>query len=195
MCNCPPRRGNAACACPPAAIQLKDSAGANVGAVVSLPFGGIANLTLPAGGGGVPTLPNVVDLFTPAAACAVVPATGFLLAEDGVSYDVNSVVQTARRKRLTVAPLTANGPAATTVADVFTVTGGTAFTLTTPGPCDPTDLWIKNKSAALITITAAVGTIDGAATFTIPAAGGSGSGPNAQPTMHAVYDGTNWQVI
>lgn len=148
-----------------------------------------------------PTLAQVVDLFTPAAACAVVPATAFFPADDGttaVSYDVNSIVQTAKRKRVVVTP-TVTGATVTTLQGVALINNAAAvaITLATPAACDPTDLWIKassgSQTAGIITITPASGTIENQTSINF--AGVQAGVTNAGPNIHLVFDGTNWWEI
>jgi hypothetical protein len=98
--------------------------------------------------------------------------------------------------RTVVAAAGAINPA---VVDVFVSTGGTAVSLADPtgAPnCSPNDVWLVNRSLVdAIVVTPVSGLISGATTYTVPAAGGVGSGPAGRPSIHLVRVGGDWEVI
>lgn len=141
-------------------------------------------------GAGAVTCATVTALFADATACAAVPAATRFLGDDCAAYDANSIVQSAARKRLSV--VTVTGATATTptthVVAANAAAGGFTVTLTTPGACDPTDLWVKKTDVTLnvVTITPASGTIDGAASWTLT---------NPRDGVHLVWTGTDWIIL
>lgn len=125
----------------------------------------------------------------------LLPATNVVL---GVANDLTPQWSTIARPAMSVDTFTELDAAISPDdADVMRYTGAGVHNVTLNAGTVKTDMWIKNSSADVLTVTAGSGTIDGVASVTlqgtIPA--GYPFGNNGGESIHVVNDGTNWFII